>query len=118
MPTFGFAPCATSGCGGKYRIVSRTNWEKFQTGTPLLGGGFCLDCRKAQREQHLAETRDWAAKCAAQRAHDAHRDTLVEAMIARLRLGEHDVEEICEFVLRKRDRARDEEDYGDLGGEQ
>jgi hypothetical protein len=118
MPHFGDALCSTRGCGGQYRIVSRTNWVNFQHSAPLIGGGFCPACRKAHGQRQLAERREREAAFNARRAHEAHRDTLVEAMIARLRLSQHDVDEICEFVLRKRDRARDEEYDRETGGGQ
>lgn len=118
MPHFGDAKCATKGCGGKYRIVSKTNWKNFQSGVPLIGGGFCPDCRSDKRDRQREEQSQREAEHAARCARDAHRDVLVEAMIRRLGLSDHDLEEICEFVLRKRDRARDEEDDREFGGDQ
>jgi hypothetical protein len=106
------------GCSGNYRIVSRTNWVNFQNGAPLIGGGFCPTCRRSQREREAAVQQKRQAEYAAQLADDAARDALIEALIARLGLTQSDVDEIYEFVVRKRDRERDEEYYREMGGEE
>ena len=108
-------PCIMR-CGGRYRFRSRTDFRKMLNPKSAWLRGLCPVCEAAKQARDAETMRMLALERAVREELNGGRDAEISALIERLALSDETLEEICEFVLRKRERVRDEEDSGVVGG--